>query len=211
MTADAAQTRAATTPVACLECDLLVDLGPLAPGQRAQCPRCGTTIAASPKQGLHRPLAFALAAAVLLMLANVYPFLAFKASGLERVMTLTESASALYDDGSRVLAALVLTFIVIAPAVLTASVIALLVPLVTGRRYPWLRHIGRLVFVIGPWSMAEVFLIGVLVSFIKIAKMATMLLGPSFWAFFAFTVCLTAALAALDRHYVWNAIEGRDA
>lgn len=196
------------TQVACLECDLLIDLPPLAPGQRAQCPRCDTTIAASPRDGLRRALAYALAAAVLLALANAYPFLAFKASGLERVMTLTESARALWADDNRVLAALVLTFIVIAPAVLTGCLIVLLVPLVNRRRYPWLRHVGRLVFVIGPWSMAEVFLIGVLVSFIKIAKIATMVLGLSFWAFFAFTICLTAALAALDRHDVWSAIEG---
>jgi paraquat-inducible protein A len=193
--------------VACLECDLLVDLPPLAPGHRAACPRCHTVVAASPRDGLRRALAYALAAAVMLLLANTHEFLAFKASGLERVMTLPESAGALYDDGSRLLAALVLTFIVIAPAVLTGCLIVLLVPLLNGWRSPWLRHIGRLVFVIGPWSMAEVFLIGVLVSFVKIAKIATMVLGVSFWAFFAFTICLTAARAALDRHYVWSAIE----
>jgi len=126
-------------------------------------------------------------------------------------MTLPQSAGALWADDSRVLAVLVLTFIVIAPAVHTACLIVLLVPLLNERRYPWLRHVARLIFTVGPWSMAEVFLIGVLVSFIKIGKMATMVFGLSFWAFAAFTVCLTAALAALDRHYVWDAIEGRAA
>jgi paraquat-inducible protein A len=186
----------------------MVELPPLAPGQRAQCPRCNTTIAASPRDGLQRALAFALAASILLALANAYPFLAFKSKGLERVMTLPESAGALYADGSHVLAALVLTFIVIAPAVLTGALIVLLVPLSNGWRYAWLRYVGRFIFLVEPWSMAEVFLIGVIVSFIKISKLATMMFGLSFWAFFAFTICLTAALAVLDRHYVWSAIEG---
>ena len=196
-----------TFDTACLECDLLLELPSLEDGQKAQCPRCSSVIAAQPEDGLRRALAFAIAAAILLALANFFPFLSFQASGLERVMTLSESAGELFNEGFRLLALLVLIFILVAPAILTASLIVLLAPVVAGSPQPWLSQFGRLVFLIGPWSMVEIFLIGVLVSFTKIASMATVVFGISFWAFVGFAVCLTAALSSLDRYQVWDAIE----
>ena len=205
MTASATLARSAT--VACLECDLLVDMPELEPGEKGQCPRCRSSIASMPHDGLRRALAYALAAAVLLVIANLYPFLSFGASGLEKTMTLPQSAGELYDQGNELLAALVLSFIVVAPGLLTLGLIALLTPLVAGLRIHGLRYLGRAVFVLGPWSMVEVFLIGVLVSFIKIAALAKVVLGLSFWAFIGFVVCLTAALASYSPFSVWNAIE----
>ncbi len=197
------------THVACLECDLLIHLPSLDPGDKAECPRCGSTVASNPRDGFRRSLAFALAALALLGLANVFPFLSFRASGLEQVIALPQSAQVLYEQGSEVLAGFVLAFILIAPALLTICLIGLLVPLVFGFRLGGLHLLGRAVSMVGTWSMVEVFLIGVLVSFVKIAAMATVVFGMSFWAFVGFAICLTAALAALERHQVWSAIEER--
>jgi paraquat-inducible protein A len=55
--------------------------------------------------------------------------------------------------------------------------------------------------------MVEVFLIGVIVSLVKIAAMATVVLGISFWAYVAFTICFTLALSNLDRYQCWHLIE----
>ncbi len=198
------------TYLACPECDLLVRLQPLNVGERAKCPRCGASLASAPRDGLRRSLAFALAASVLLIVANVFPFLSFRASGLEQVMTLPQSAGVLYDQGNVLLAGFVLAFVTLAPALLTFCLIALLTPLVSGRKVSRLPLLGRAISHIGTWSMVEVFLIGVLVSFIKIAAMATVVFGMSFWAFVGFAICLTAALAALDQHQLWSAIEGAE-
>jgi paraquat-inducible protein A len=56
--------------------------------------------------------------------------------------------------------------------------------------------------------MVEVFVIGVIVSLVKIGHMATVVLGLSFWSYVAFSVCFTAAMASLDRLEVWREIEG---
>ena len=55
--------------------------------------------------------------------------------------------------------------------------------------------------------MAEVFVIGTLVSLIKIGAMATVVIGISFWAYVGFVICFTASLANLDRHALWRRIE----
>ena len=193
--------------IACIECDLLVQVGELRGGQRAGCPRCGKTLTAPAADGLTRPLAFALAAVVLLVAANSFPFLELKAKGLDQVMTLPRTAIELYREGYATLAVLVLGPIVGIPAMMLATMLALIVPIRRRLRAPWLVPAGRLLFFLSPWSMVEVFVIGVLVSLVKIGAMASVVLGISFWAYVGFAVCFTASLSSLDRLELWREIE----
>lgn len=192
---------------ACEECDLLVRIGDLRGGQRANCPRCGHLLTAYAEDGLSRSLSYALAAAVLLLLANAFPFLQLKAKGLEQVMTLPRTAIELIQDGQATLAVIVLGPIVGIPALMLLTLVALLVPLLRRRAAPWLVPAARLLFLLSPWSMAEVFVIGVLVSLVKIAAMASVVIGISFWAYVGFAICFTASLASLDRLQLWREIE----
>ena len=193
--------------IACLECDLLLEAPRLREGQRAACPRCGHQLQSRARQAFTRPLAFALAALIFLVVANAFPFLALKVSGLESVMTLPQTALELYREGFAELAGLVLIFIIGVPALMMTSLLGLLLPLTRRRSAPWLVGTARLFFWLGPWSMVEVFVIGVIVSLVKLASMATIALGLSFWAYVAFAVCLTAAVSGLDRAELWSAIE----
>ncbi len=193
--------------IACLECDLLLPLPLLAEGERAACPRCGHHLAAHPRDGLARSLAFAASGAIFLVIACTFPFLTLEVSGIGNTMTLPQSALELYHNGRVVVAMLVAAFILVVPGVLLGAVLALLVALRRGRPAAWLTAAGRVVFGLSPWSMVEVFVIGVIVSLVKLASMATVVLGISFWAYAAFSLCLTAALSSLDRTYVWDAIE----
>jgi paraquat-inducible protein A len=58
--------------------------------------------------------------------------------------------------------------------------------------------------------MVEVFIIAVIVSLVKIASLATVVLGISFWAYAAFSICFTLALVTLDRYQCWEMIEALD-
>ena len=55
--------------------------------------------------------------------------------------------------------------------------------------------------------MVEVFLLGVVVSLLKLGKLATLTLGTSFWAFVGLIVCLAAALSAIDHRELWVKLE----
>jgi paraquat-inducible protein A len=192
---------------ACIECDLIVVVGELRGGERAVCPRCGHLLTSRTPDGFTRSLAFALAAALLLVMANTFPFLELEASGLGKVMTLPRSAVELYRDGYATIAVLVLGPIVGIPALMLGTIVALLVPLRRGHPAPWLVPAGRLLFLLSPWSMVEVFVIGVLVSLVKIGAMATVILGISFWSYVGFAVCFTATVSSLDRFQMWQEIE----
>ena len=77
----------------------------------------------------------------------------------------------------------------------------------TQRPYAFLPQLGRLIFILQNWSMVEVFFIGVLVSLVKIAGMATVVLDISFWAYAAFSILFTLAVSSLDRFQCWRRIE----
>ncbi len=193
--------------IGCAECDLLVTIDPLSHGERASCPRCGHLLTENTEDGMTRSLAFALAAAVLLAMSMSFPFLSLEASGLEQVMTLPRSAYELYRDGFLAVAILVMGPIIVVPAMMISALVALLLGIRRGKPARWLVPTGRFLFFLNPWSMVEVFVIGVLVSLVKIGAMATVILGLSFWAYVIFAICFIATLTNLDRVQLWDRIE----
>lgn len=191
----------------CPDCDLIVEFAPLRAKQRAFCPRCGHLLTHRGFRALERSTAFALAGLLFLILANVYPFLSFSVSGQEQVMTLLQSSQELFRNGSKLLSLFVLAFIIIIPTLIIISLLLVLIPILT-KRQPVIgqRLWARFIFTLGPWSMVEVFILGVLASLTKIASMATIVLGISFWAYCAFTLCFLISLSALDRYQFWRTI-----
>ena len=193
--------------IACHSCDLLVNVSALNEGEKATCPRCGTYLTRIKSDAVDRALAYAVAAVILLVLSLSFPFLSFSASGLESVMTLAATPGALYRNGMEVVAVLVAAFIILIPALVLVLQIAICLPVRNGRMRPWLKPVAKFMFNIQNWSMVEVFIIGVIVSLVKIAGMATVGLGISFWAYVGFSICFTLALSVLDRYQFWGQVE----
>lgn len=192
---------------ACPSCDQVVDTSRVGEGQRALCPRCGHLITMHVPNALSRMTALGAGAAIFLMLANAFPFLELEASGAEQVMTLPQAGVELYREGSLLISALVMGPILGIPALLLTILLGLLVALQRRRPSRWLVPAGRLVSFLGPWSMAEVFLFGVLVSLVKIGSMANVVLGVSFWSYVAFVLTFTTMVSSLDRLQIWEEIE----
>ncbi len=193
--------------IACHGCDLLIDVSELADGSIADCPRCGGFLTRFRIDAYERVVASSIASVICLILANSFPFLSFAASGLESVMTLLSTPGSLWKHGMPVFAFLVAAFIIIIPAVVLFLLLAIAVPLAQRKSRWWLQPAAHLLFKMQGWAMVEVFMIGVIVSLVKIMAMATVIIGVSFWAYAAFSILFTFALANLDRYQCWNLIE----
>ena len=122
-------------------------------------------------------------------------------------MTLPETALKLWDYKMYLLAFLVGIFIIIFPALLLISVISLTVSLILKQHHGWHCTVARTLFTVQNWCMVEVFFIAVLVSLVKIAKMATIVMGLSFWAYAVFSVLFVLSISRLDRFQYWSRIE----
>ena len=193
--------------VACPSCDLLSDVGHIGDGHRADCHRCGELLTKVRYDSLQRIQAFTISGLVFLVIACSFPFLSFKSSGLESVMTLLQTAGSIYEQGMPVIALVVVAFILVIPAAMMILLLVLSTCLARQQYFSWMTPLSRLVFHMQSWAMVDVYFIGVLVSLIKIAHMATVVIGISFWGYGAFSLFFVLAITTLDRLQYWNRLE----
>lgn len=85
--------------LACHECDLLHRYAPIAAGAKASCHRCGAFLYRHVQDSLDRSLALYVAALLLFILANVFPFLSLTLGGRVEDNVLLSSAWAMYEMG----------------------------------------------------------------------------------------------------------------
>lgn len=190
----------------CHECDLLVDLPVLDIGERAICPRCRFLLASNRPHSLAHVFAYSVAGLVLLCLSIAFPFLSLSANGQANTVTLFGTVAVLFSEQQAVLAGLVFAAIIGVPALLLAGLVYVSFAIRRSGGLPGLRRILRMTLLLVPWSMAEIFVIGILVSFVKIVALAEVNLGMSFWAYVLFTLCLVLAMVNLDRRELWRQV-----
>lgn len=193
--------------LACPDCDALFEMPALREGEKVVCPRCVALLLNYPRNSMHRTAAFALASALLFVVSNCFPFMTLEAGFRRSEMLLWQSASGLETQGYPYLAGAVSIFILVAPSLLICGLLYLILPLLRGRRLPGAVPLYRWVLRARRWNMIEVFLLGALVSLLKLGKLATLTLGISFWAFVALIICLTAALASIHPRELWARLE----
>lgn len=195
--------------VACHDCDLLSRLPAVPEGASAWCARCGGQLRRRRRNSIERTLALTLAASVLFAVANVFPFLSFEMQGRVTETTLATGVFDLWEQGVPEIAVLVGFTAVAAPFVQLALLLYVLLPVHLGR-VPWqMPRMFRLLRRVQPWSMMEVFLVGILVAVVKLVDLADVVPGLALWAFGGLIVVLAGALASLDPEAVWERIEVR--
>lgn len=198
---------ALSTLIACPDCDLLQRLPELAPGMSARCARCGNVVSSRKPDSLNRTLALTLAAAVAFVVANAVPMLGLAAAGREASTTVFGGVQVMWEEGEVVVSIIMLFAAVIAPAL---DIALMLTILLTVRRPPapwWVGTLLRYSQMIRPWRMVEVMLLGILVSLIKIAELATVITGIALWAVAALIVLLAAMSSSFDPDEVWLRVE----
>ncbi len=192
--------------MACHECDLLQKVGPLPDRNFARCARCGAVLAQRKRNSLDRSLALALCGLILFVIANCFPFLAMKSGGLVQETTLISGVNGLFDQEMWIVGTLVLLTTVVLPLFEILGMLYILLPLKLNR-VPWkLPLVFRLIQGAHPWAMMEVFMLGILVSIVKLAKMASIVPGTAIFAFGALIFVLAASSACLDPRLVWEKV-----
>jgi len=190
--------------VACQDCDLLQRLAAIPEGATALCRRCRGVLRRRRRNSIERTLALTLAASFLFAVANAFPFLAFDMKGQVTQTTLLSGVIDLYRQGVPEIAALVGLTAVLAPLLQLSLLLYVLLPIHLGR-IPWqMARAFRLLRHVQPWSMMEVFLVGILVAVTKLVDMASVVPGLALWAFAALIVVLAASMASLDEEAVWE-------
>jgi paraquat-inducible protein A len=192
--------------IACEECDTLYRRIPLNTKSAAYCSRCGAELYRSRPFHLDSVLALTFGSIVVFVMANAFPIVTLEMKGIRHGSTLFGAIVTLYREGMPIVSGLVLTTTVLFPFVELVALLYLLIPLRQGRRPAQFHLCTRVIQAIRPWGMIEVFLLGVVVSLVKLAHQASIVPGVALWAFGTLTVLL-AAILMFDPRHLWDLAE----
>ncbi|GHG13356.1 paraquat-inducible protein A [Paracoccus aerius] len=194
--------------MACPRCDALHIEEELEPGETARCVRCGGVLAKPRGGAFIQLIALSFTTVVLMMGAIFFPFLEISRMGFGNATSLFGVGMAFADGVLLPLVLAVMAMIVGLPVLRAFLLVYTLSPLAQGRA-PY-RHAARAFRwseLLRPWSMAEIFVIGTAVALVKVAGIATVHLGPAFWAFCALILVNFASRGFMCQTTIWDAIE----
>lgn len=191
-------------PIACHECDTVQLIPPLPPGGVARCPCCGARLARQPRGGLDTPMALASGALVLFLLANAFPFLTLTLQGRTQETSLLGAALALARADMPLLGLLVGVNSVLVPGLVILVTLYLCLAARRGRPWPLARPLLLWMGRLQPWGMMDVFMLGVLVSVVKLGEMAQLIIGPALYAYVPLLLCSMGTAATLETRLLWE-------
>ena len=180
---------------------------PVSEGSRVKCVCCGANLYQNRSASLVRVTAFSLTAVLLMILVHSTPFLTMNVGSLKTTLTLPGAARALISQGTPLVGWGVALFTILTPLMLAGGLVYVCAPLLFGRIAPGAMFVARWISITEPWNMIEVFLLGVLVSLMKLGKLADLHFGLGFWAFGILMFCMAAAVAAIDKMELWDRLE----
>ena len=195
--------------ILCEGCDAVYPKTQLQPGETARCSRCGTELERYRGDAHRRMLPLVLASLLMFGVANLFPIVTIVIGGQVSDTTLVGAVVALTDEGMGEVAALVLATTLLFPLLQLLVLLYLLLPqprlLRQNRQKQPLGFAAlvKLLQMLQPWGMVEVFLLGVLVAIVKLTSSAEVIAGPALGAFVALTVLLTAILSFPPRNF-WH-------
>ncbi|HJS02062.1 MAG TPA: paraquat-inducible protein A [Variovorax sp.] len=195
--------------IVCEGCDAVYQRQPLRRRQVARCARCGAELDRHAGEQGARVLPLTVASLILFAIANLFPIVEIQVKGLHSQTTLAGAVVVLSNEGMSPVALLVLATTILFPLLQLCILFYLLVPMARERRPAGFGILVRVLQMLRPWGMIEVFLLGVLVAIVKLSSLAQVVAGPALWAFMGLTVLLTAVLSFNPRAFWEMAFEPR--
>ena len=197
----------ATMLVACHDCDEVHRVPELPDGGTAVCTRCGGVMFRHRASSIEHALALNVAALALFGVANLFPLMTMRLGGHAVATTLPKGVTALHDSGMWALAGLVFLAAILVPLLKLVGSAWILGLARAGRLTRAQAPVFRLVGLLHPWAMTEVYLLGLVVAWVKLRELAAIELGVGLFAFVALILVMIWAEAALEPHEVWERIE----
>ncbi len=170
------------------------------------CVACRSILERTHGRSLAAALACAVSALLLLVPANLAPFLTTSVLGVSRQSILASSAVAMQKDGWPLLAIFIFLFVVVAPFARFGLLTTVLGALEMGRRPAWLGRAFRHANLLQTWAMPDVFLLGLIVAYARLKASISVEVGAGAFCFIAVGILALFTRATLDKGAAWAAI-----
>ncbi|MEM5422797.1 MULTISPECIES: paraquat-inducible protein A [Paraburkholderia] len=197
--------------IACHDCDALYRKPRLLGRQSARCSRCGATLYSSAASQLDRICAITLAALVTFIIAQSFPIIELDANGITTESSLFGALVVLWHEDMEVIAVIVFCATILFPLTEMVALLYVLLPVRRGFIPPGFDYVLRCIQFVRPWGMLEVFMLGVLITIVKMVSLARVIPETALFAFGALTLMFTVVVT-FDARTLWDIADGlRDA
>ena len=172
-----------------------------------KCPRCGAVLHDTKKDSLQHILALSLSGLILFPPAMLLPIMKLSVLNLGDSANILQGVSALFRSGFYLVALIVLLTSAVIPFVKVALLFCLSVCI----RFKWFTELlppgFRAYLFMDEWGMLEIYMLGILVSIIKLGDIADISYGIGLYCFVGVLALSLFSSAALSEHQYWDLIE----
>jgi paraquat-inducible protein A len=178
----------------------------------AKCARCRFQLFHRRPNSRARTLAFSLAALILYFPSNFYPLITAEYHGQRTETTVFQGIQSLFTHQQYFIGGLVFCTSILTPALKIVALLFISITLGQPRGKKWRTWAYKIIRVVDPWNMLEVFLLAIAVSMIEMGRVATVHPGPGVFSFAAVVALTLLATLSFDPRLLWDSPEndGRD-
>jgi paraquat-inducible protein A len=212
MSGHATVPEAPTTPARlheCHDCGQRQMVPSLRPASVVTCRRCDALLRHTRHDPIGVPLALYCAALALLVISCTMTMLTVSRIGLNHNADMFSGPVGLAEHGLWPLGLLVLFTTIGAPLLKVLSSIYVLTGVRMADPPRHLRAVYALMEHLRPWSMIEIYLLGLFVAYVKLSALVQIDIGVATYALLALLLTIIAADALTDPQAVWEAMDSR--
>ncbi|MCT6867547.1 MAG: paraquat-inducible protein A, partial [Gilliamella apicola] len=190
--------------VLCSHCDLVIELSDITIGHKAICPRCNTTLAKKSINMKFRAAMYAVCSLIMIIVACGFIFIDIRLVGNLNGVSVLDIPKTLFFDKYSYISALFILFVLIFP-IINLLIISLLCSKFTVSKYRK-RDLLIIYEKFKHWCMPEIFITGILVSFVKLMSYGSIGVTSTFWAFCLFVFFYIKAQVIFSPETIWEEI-----
>jgi paraquat-inducible protein A len=152
---------------------------------------------------LERICAVTLGALVTFLIAQAFPIVELEANGITSQTTLIGALGTLWNEDMEIVAVVVFCSTILFPLTELLALLYVLIPVRAGFVPPGFNRVLRTIQFVRPWGMIEVFMLGILITVVKMLSLARVIPEASLFAFGALTLML-AVVVMFDPRTLWD-------
>ena len=191
----------------CPGCDLLLEDVAPGPGMSVWCPRCGHRLYSAVHATIDKSLALSITGLLLYLPSILLPLITLDTLGIQKSGSIIKSIQVLWESGFYFVAVMVFLTAVLFPFFKFFIIFIVSFFLKFRIHCSCIYKLLRLYVHIEEWGMPEVYMIGVLVTVIKMYHMASIEYDVGFFCFTAFMFTAVMQSICMDRHRLWELVE----
>jgi paraquat-inducible protein A len=193
---------------ACPYCDYLLASVDLPEGQTSRCPRCGAVIDKGVGNALQKSIALSSAGLILFFPAVLLPIMTFSIAGLQSTGNVIDAILGLFANDYFFVGCMVLLVSLVFPFLKLGLLFITSCSLFLRRGNRPVIILFRMYKHLSEWGMVEVYMLGILVSIIKMYQMTRIDYDAGFFCFAALVVLTVWSSAVVDEKLFWDMLGG---